>query len=125
MIVQKLSRLSPQDSRKLLSSIVLSILTLYLIYSGFKRQSKNVSSHQSSKDRQPLPSTNYAFSAFLAAPTTETQNDDDDLYFVGTRMMIYQLLHDPTTRTNNSYPFVVLVTADVGTLNPSLAQGVH
>jgi alpha-N-acetylglucosamine transferase len=36
-------------------------------------------------------------------------------------MMIYQLLHDPTTRTNNSYPFVVLVTADVGTSNPPFA----
>jgi hypothetical protein len=28
-------------------------------------------------------------------------------------MMIYQLLHDPETRTNNSYPFVVLVTKDI------------
>lgn len=28
-------------------------------------------------------------------------------------MLIYQLLHDPETRTNNSYPFVVLVTEDV------------
>lgn len=62
------------------------------------------------------PTNNYAFSLFLAAPSMETKSDDDDLYFVGTRMIIYQLLHDPKTRTNNSYPMIVLVTEDVGKL---------
>ena len=28
-------------------------------------------------------------------------------------MLIYQLLHDPETRTNTSIPFLVLVTEDV------------
>lgn len=60
------------------------------------------------------PTNNYAFAAFLAAPSMNTKDDSDDLYFVGTRMLIYQLLHDPETRTNNSYPFVVLATQDVG-----------
>jgi len=59
------------------------------------------------------PVNNYAFSAFLAAPSSAGQSDNDDLYFVGTRMLVYQLLHDPETRTNNSYPFLVLVTEDV------------
>jgi hypothetical protein len=59
------------------------------------------------------PTHNYAFSAFLAAPAVGGEDDNDDLYFVGTRILIYQLLHDPVTRTNNSYPFLVLVTEDV------------
>ncbi|RDW76140.1 hypothetical protein BP5796_06961 [Coleophoma crateriformis] len=66
-----------------------------------------------SKIAPQRPTHNYAFSAFLAAPSMDTNDDNDDLYFVGTRLMIYQLLHDPATRTNNSYPFVVLVTEDV------------
>ena len=32
---------------------------------------------------------------------------------MGTRMLIYQLLHDPETRTNTSIPFVVVVTPNV------------
>lgn len=58
---------------------------------------------------------NYAYAAFLAAPANVPNGaqDDDDLYYVGTRMLIYQVLHDPITRTNNGYPFVILVTEDV------------
>ncbi|KAI9729516.1 MAG: hypothetical protein M1818_008488 [Claussenomyces sp. TS43310] len=59
------------------------------------------------------PTEKHAFAAFLAAPSQESKEDSDDVYFVGTRILIYQLLHDPATRTNNSYPFVVLVTEDV------------
>ena len=72
-----------------------------------------VPSISSSLPLSGTPTNNYAFSAFLAAPASGGKNDNDDLYFVGTRMMIYQLLHDPGTRTNNSYPFIVLVTEDV------------
>jgi hypothetical protein len=62
---------------------------------------------------KPGPTHNYAFSLFLAAPSMKVETDADDLYFVGTRMLIYQLLYDPETRTNNSYPIVVLITEDV------------
>ncbi|KAH8750442.1 nucleotide-diphospho-sugar transferase [Hyaloscypha finlandica] len=65
-----------------------------------------------SPSRNGIPTNNYAFTAFLAS-SNEAADDNKDLYFVATRMMIYQLLHDPETRTNNSYPFVVLVTKDV------------
>jgi hypothetical protein len=73
-------------------------------------------SNSSARALLPLtgkPTHNYAFTAFLAAPAEGGDDDNDDLYFVGTRILIYQLLHDPETRTNNSYPFVVLVTEDV------------
>ncbi|KAF2123949.1 glycosyltransferase family 8 protein [Dothidotthia symphoricarpi CBS 119687] len=60
-------------------------------------------------------SNNYAYAAFLAAPSEITHDapDEDDMYFVNTRMLIYQALYAPATRTVNSYPFVVLVTPDV------------
>lgn len=37
----------------------------------------------------------------------------EDHYLVGTRMLIYQTLYDPETRTKNNIPFVVLVAHDV------------
>jgi alpha-N-acetylglucosamine transferase len=63
------------------------------------------------------PQHKYAFAAFLApmarAHPTGNQLNDEDHYMVGIRMLIYQLLHDPTTKTNNSIPFIVLVTENV------------
>ena len=54
-----------------------------------------------------------AYATFLNAPDTEPEDDNDDNYFVSTRMLIYQLLHDPSTRSNNSIPVVVVVTSAV------------
>ncbi|KAH8749850.1 nucleotide-diphospho-sugar transferase [Hyaloscypha sp. PMI_1271] len=105
--------MSRRDSTRLLSSIVVFIFFVYFLCSSIQRPHTNTSSVQSWAAHKPPPGKNNAFAAFLAAPTHETKNEGDDLYFVGTRMLIYQLLHDPTTRTNNSYPFVVLVTKDV------------
>jgi len=69
----------------------------------------------------PMPGQNphskYAFAAFLApmAPAKHTglELNDEDHYMIGIRMLIYQLLHDPITKTNNSIPFIVLVTETV------------
>lgn len=59
------------------------------------------------------PSKN-AYCTFLTPgepePGTKTEEDH---YFIGVRMLIYQLLHDPATRSNTSIPFVVLVSKDV------------
>ncbi|KAK6333856.1 hypothetical protein TWF730_004038 [Orbilia blumenaviensis] len=56
-----------------------------------------------------------AFATFLAENTDPTSvgRDNNDMYFVGARMLAYQLLHDPETRTNRSIPFIVLVTSAV------------
>ena len=43
----------------------------------------------------------------------KTVPDDEDEYFVGTRVLAYQLLYAPKTRTNTSIPFIVLATPDV------------
>lgn len=64
-----------------------------------------------------------AFATFLAANAnpdrkatdqeSELINDEDDGYYLGTRVLAYQLLHSVTAGTNNSIPFLVLCTTDV------------
>lgn len=58
----------------------------------------------------------YAFVTFLGSNVENdnaTATDDDDPYFVATRVLAYQLLHAPETATNSSIPFVVLCPQDV------------
>ena len=57
----------------------------------------------------------FAFVAFLAAnfQHREFEDDNEDIYFYSTRVMGYQLMHNPETRTNTSIPFVVLTTKGV------------
>ncbi len=57
----------------------------------------------------------FAFVAFLADnwQHTEFEDDNEDTYFYSTRIMGYQLMHNPETRSNTSIPFVVLTTKGV------------
>ena len=57
----------------------------------------------------------FAFVAFLAGnwQNREFEDDNDDTYFYSTRVMGYQLMHNPETRSNTSIPFVVLATKSV------------
>ena len=67
-------------------------------------------SEPSSQANTQSTTSKYAYATFLA----ETNNKaDEEYYLIGTRMLIYQLLHDPETRTQRSIPFVVLVTPGV------------
>jgi hypothetical protein len=67
----------------------------------------------------PLHSKN-AFAVFLN-PNSNSKSSrrrkidihNEDHYFTDTRMLIYQFLHAPDTRTNTSIPFIVLVSEDV------------
>ncbi|KAK3718831.1 hypothetical protein LTR37_004747 [Vermiconidia calcicola] len=71
----------------------------------------------------PINAPKVAFATFLAGNSNpdkkETDdesaeaNDDDDGYFLGTRVLAYQLLHSKSAGTNNSIPFLVLCTTDV------------
>ena len=64
-----------------------------------------------------------AFATFLAANAnadkeesdaeSEAINDEDDGYYLGTRVLAYQLLHSRSAGTNNSIPFIVICTEDV------------
>lgn len=64
-----------------------------------------------------------AFVVFLAANSNSKRDnkrglfDQEDHYFTGTRMLIYQLLHCAETRTNSFVPFVVMVTKEVSEEN--------
>lgn len=59
----------------------------------------------------------YAFATFLAGPSDEESPEastENDHYFVATRILAYQLLHAPETRsTDDNIPFIVLVTPNV------------
>ena len=60
----------------------------------------------------------YAFASFLAGEAETNEDADtsfaDDQYFVATRLLAYQILHAPETRSRDeSIPFVVLVTSNV------------
>lgn len=80
-------------------------------------------SQQQQQQQQQKNRPRVAFATFLAGnanPGKEATdaasaaiNDRDDGYFQGARVLAYQLLHSPTSGTNASIPFLVLVTADV------------
>lgn len=99
--------------RKSLFPIILLVAIVFLYTSDFRS-----SSLQSGAAPTPsLINTNsdYAFATFLAETDNESDprpgpGEQDDVYLTSTRMLIYQLLHDPDTRTNTSIPFIVLTT---------------
>ncbi|KAI7538054.1 nucleotide-diphospho-sugar transferase, partial [Hortaea werneckii] len=58
----------------------------------------------------------YAYATFLAGDSSALSEDrvlEHDKYFVATRILAYQLLHAPETKSKHDYPFIVLVTSDV------------
>jgi alpha-N-acetylglucosamine transferase len=65
------------------------------------------------------PPSKNAFAVFLNANSNTKSKrrgntiQDEDHYFTGTRMLLYQLLHAPETRTNTSTDFLVLVSKEV------------
>lgn len=63
------------------------------------------------------PTSKLAFATFLGSNTAHLADNDDsddsDGYYLGTRILAYQLLHAPETRSNASIPFIVLTTKDV------------
>jgi alpha-N-acetylglucosamine transferase len=61
-----------------------------------------------------LPKAEYAFATLLTGSSADpVGNINADHYFVSTRMLCYQLLHDPVTRNKLGAPFLVLTTPNV------------
>ena len=91
--------------------LILTLLTLDPLHLGRKSPSSVTSSTPSLESNSP-----YAYVTLLA-PNPKLDNktlpDDEDEYFVGTRVLAYQLLHAPRTGSNTSIPFVVLATPDI------------
>jgi hypothetical protein len=54
----------------------------------------------------------YAYATFLAIDADEDSGIGDE-YFIATRVLAYQLLHAPGTRTHDGIPFIVVVNKDV------------
>ena len=95
------------------SLVLILILTLSLhpLHLGRNLSSSFKSSASSLDSKSP-----YAYVTLLAPnPKLDNQTvaDDEDEYFIGTRVLAYQLLHAPRTATNSSIPFVVLATPDI------------
>lgn len=57
----------------------------------------------------------YAFATFLASDAQESEDTviDNDLYFIATRILAYQILHAPETKSRTEIPFIVLVNEGV------------
>lgn len=102
-------------SRALICFILLlcfSLFTLLWHQAGYTTGAPSLDSFRAFRQK---PTKNYAFATFLAPAwdIPENATDEDDHYYTQIRMMCYQLVHDPKTRSPNGYPFVVLVTKDV------------
>lgn len=87
---------------------------------------KTPGSHKSSgkiQSQHAIQSPKLAYATFLAANAnpdrkatdeeSEAIIDEDDGYYLGARVLAYQLLHSRSAGTNNSIPFIILCTEDV------------
>ncbi len=86
-------------------------------YRLFEFPTSSSSSPTSPRPANPGHQSPYAYVTLLA-PNPKLDNnayitDSEDEYFIGTRVLAYQLLHQPSTRTNTSIPFIVICTDDV------------
>ena len=86
--------------RSIVAAFVVAALFLYLIANG------SVPTTSATPDivanNLDISSKRYAYATLLTS--------DDESYFTAARVLSYQLLSDPETRTNQSIPFVVMVT---------------
>jgi alpha-N-acetylglucosamine transferase len=80
---------------------ILAVIALYLVFTSF------AGSHSVDPKygQLGLSSTRYAYTTLLTS--------EDEAYFTATRVLAYQLLADPETKTHHSIPFVVMVTKSV------------
>lgn len=73
-------------------------------------------SHNAKSAIKAAAAPNVAFATFLSATMLNDKEevpDEQDGYFVSTRVLAYQLLHSKTAGTNSSIPFVVMCTEEV------------
>ena len=99
-----------------------ALVTLSIRTSFHHRRALPYSSFPSNQDPLSTASARHhksrvAFATFLAgdhsSPDDHNADDNDDGYFLSTRVLTYQLLHSVNASTNGDIPFLVLVTDDV------------
>lgn len=112
-----------------LCALVFSVVIFHTFSLPSSRTTGGDSAHISSHSQLPTPTPStptpsaptptaknrHGIVAFLAADFREEDDspDDDDKYFVSTRMLVYQLLHAPSTKISQSISFTILVTKEV------------
>lgn len=96
----------------LFALVSLLISGLYSI-SGTGTHHRLVDSLTSIASRRPRNAYVSLLTSTVAGPESPPERDSEDSYFIAARMLAYQLLHAPATRSTKPVPFVVLVTEDV------------
>lgn len=118
--------LTPHAQRLLIISAV-SILGVYFLVSlskghidthSVKQYASNLLSSNTQQDvysPSNIDQENLAYMTFLSGTVANKSETDinNDPYFVATRLLGYQLLHQPETKTRAKIPFIILVTEDV------------
>ncbi|KAI9694266.1 MAG: hypothetical protein M1820_009069 [Bogoriella megaspora] len=74
----------------------------------------SISRHQHSSTISASNPEKLAYTTWLSSTISDPDSDfNEDVYFLATRILVYQLLHAPQTRSLRGIPVVVLVTPDV------------
>lgn len=108
---------------RFLVAAVCTILGLALLYGALEEGIRpgDIADYASSRlafslhDHRPSNPDCLAYMTLLTGTVTNQSDPDPDHdnYFVATRLLGYQLMHQPSTRTQRNIPFVVLVTDNV------------
>ncbi|KAJ5989102.1 hypothetical protein N7481_004312 [Penicillium waksmanii] len=108
----------PDDfmSKKLVAFCLFSIgFTVWLLFGAPPPNTLNIPDIEADQQQQSIYKGRHAISTFLTskADEAETEIDNDDGNFVSTRILVYQLLHSPSTKLRDPVPIIVLVTPEV------------
>lgn len=103
------------DPRRLVGPSVLLFLIFFLIVRNYGPTSFIPGSDNIDID-EIEPTNNYAYVTFLTGngePSNSEKDDNEDAYYVAARLMNWYINHNPSTRSENHYPFVILVEPGV------------
>lgn len=100
------------------TAYVLLMLTNRLTYRAEDSPTLGLEVQVTTEPRSPKN----AYATFIAKPFNESANDDDDVYFVGTRMLIYQILYAAETRTREAYLSLSLPQPTYGSLSSTASR---
>ena len=97
-----------------ISSLILFLFAFQYCLAGGYSYSLNLLADLPTGVQRPfkaIQTSRYAFAVFL---DHNDKSPEEDVYFIGSRMLAYQLLHDPETKTLlPGTPFIVMVSANV------------
>lgn len=93
-----------------LLGLVVAIVLVWSLWKPFRGPRRDINFNYGLLRHSDHP--RYAIATFLSENTDHAR--DEDYYFIATRILTYQLLHDPKTKcTHDDIPFLVVVTKDV------------